>query len=458
MHHRLGTPLTLVLLAGALCGASPASAATYVDRESRAGRCDDARPAAAVSATEPWCSLQRAAAATPDGETVVVRGGTYPRLRIVGAARTSPVTFRAADGERVVVAGLTLQRSSGWRFEGLVLTALSDLTSVSDLAFDRNEVSLQHRGASTSSAFLVTGARHVSWTGNHIHHGHTGILTRWGGLEDITIRGNRFEHLGGDGVFVRFGRRVTIADNQFTAVAAVAAVDRFAHADAVQVVGRSEDVHLVGNVIREGRGFIIQFGPSEAGQAGAGHLRMVVDGNLFTGPDFAVRVFSAPGIHITRNTAWGTSTSMTGGIDLRNPDGVNAPTTDAVLTNNVIRRLNVESQVSFAAFASNVVEKAALAPGHLGGATNDLPPAPFVDAAAGDYRLAPGTPLAGVAGTAAPDGSVSAARTVRTSHKGARSQGRRRASARRRSRSSKVSTSSRTKGQRSRRGGAVRSR
>lgn len=456
-------PRTLLLLAlvalPALLGAAPANATVYVDRESRGGRCDDTRSAAGVGATQPWCSLQRAAAATPAGETVVVRGGTYPRLQILGAARGVPVTFRAAPGERVAVAGLTLQRSSGWRFEGLVLTALTDLTSVSALAFDRNEVSLRYNGASTPSAFLVTGARNVSWTNNWIHDGHTAILTRWGGLEDITIRGNNFERMAGDGVFVRFGRRVTIEDNRFTRVAAVASVNPSAHVDAVQVVGSSEDVRLLRNVVREGRGFIVQFADAERSTPGLQHQRMVIDGNLFTGPDFAARVYSAPGIRITRNTAWGTGLSQNAGIDLRNPDGANAPTTNAVVTNNVMRRLNVEPQFGFAALSDNLVEKATLAPtGRVLDATNLLATAQFVNAAAGDYRLASGTALAGTAGVTSPVASASASRSVRTSHKGARSIGKRRARARTRSRSAAVSTSRRTNGQRFGGAGTTRKR
>lgn len=460
MRQRLTLPLLLVLAAGAFGSAAPASAATYVDRDSRGGRCDDARSAATVSSTAPWCSLQRAVTATPTGQTVVVRGGSYPRLRIADAARSTPVTFRAADGERVVVAGLTLLRSSGWRFEGLVLTALSDLTTVSRLAFDRNEVALRFNGASTPSAFLVTGAREVAWTQNVVHHGHTAILSRWGGFDDITVRGNRFEDMAGDGVFVRFGRRVAIEDNRFTRVRPVSTVNPYAHTDAVQVSGASEDVRMSRNVVREGRGFIVQMGEgAERATPGLKHQRMIIDGNLFTGPDFAARIYSAPGIRMTRNTAWGTGLTQNAGFDLRNPDGANAPTTNAVVTGNVIRRLNVEGQFGFADLSSNLVEKAWLAPtGRTLNATNVLGTATFANAAAGDYRLAPGTPLAGIAGVPSLSVSASAASTVRTSQRGARSKGSRRATARARSRSSRVSTSSGTKGQLRRPGGTTRSR
>jgi hypothetical protein len=388
--------LTALTALTALAAPATAQAALTVDARSVGGRCDDSRAVAAVSAATPWCTLGRAAAAAPTGATVDVRAATYPRLTISGRRHTAPVAFTAAAGERPVVAGLTLTKSANWRFRGFTLIAQTDLTDVADLRFEANEVALKPLGIATQSGFLVTGARRVTWEDNHVHDGLTGILTRYGGLEDITIRGNRFERLGEDGVFVRFGKRVTIEGNAFTNVAVRADVKPTAHSDAVQVVGSSEDVRLSRNTVRGGRGFMIQFGPGEFTQAGAAHVRTVVTGNVLLGPDFAVRAYSAPGIRVAGNTAWGTGTTATSGIDIRRGEGVNAKTTGVVLTDNVIRRLNVDSAVTFASEARNLVEQA-YPTGRSLGSGSLLGTAIFASPSTGDYRLV-SSALAGIAG------------------------------------------------------------
>jgi hypothetical protein len=101
-----------------------------------------------------------------------------------------------------------------------------------------------------------------------------------------------------------------------------------------------------GNTVTGGRGFLIQFAPSDYGMA-AGHVGMVIRGNVFRGRDFGIRVFSAPGIQILNNRVWGTSHGHGSGLDLEAAVGSNLETTGAVLRGNRVRRLDVAPGVTY---------------------------------------------------------------------------------------------------------------
>ena len=59
------------------------------------------------SAAKPWRPLQRAAVAAPAGAVVTIRGGTYREwVKPANAGRVdAPITYQAANGEKVVVTG-----------------------------------------------------------------------------------------------------------------------------------------------------------------------------------------------------------------------------------------------------------------------------------------------------------------------------------------------------------------
>src|SRR5207237_7415250 len=123
----------------------------------------------------------------------------------------------------------------------------------------------------------------------------------------------------------------------------------------------------------------------------AGQRRMVVQNNLFTGRDFGIRVFSAPGMRIVNNTVWGTETGSGSGIDLQQRVGANLPTTGALLRNNVVKRLYVGLGTTYRSDHNLIVT------GPLRG-RHSLSRAPRFLNAPGDWRLAPGSPGIG-AGT-----------------------------------------------------------
>jgi hypothetical protein len=64
-----------------------AHATLTVDQDSIGGQCSDQRSAAGVDASAPWCSIPQATRAAPDGSTVQIRAGAYPRTDIAGAGQ-----------------------------------------------------------------------------------------------------------------------------------------------------------------------------------------------------------------------------------------------------------------------------------------------------------------------------------------------------------------------------------
>jgi Right handed beta helix region len=369
-----------------------------VDSGSGGGRCDDARRPAEVSARAPWCTLERAARAGHG--TVLVRGGPYPRLTF--ADRQRRIAFRAYPGERPTIEGVTVEKSSGFSFTGFRFTREVDLTSVSHLSFADNLSPLWPAGDQTLSGYLVTGVSDASWTRNEVTNGWMGIHFRWNGVKRVRIAGNSFVRLGGQGIHLERGRRVWIERNRFADIRPRLDIDPAAHADAVQTLGPSRHVIFDSNLVTGGRGFMIQFSRGDYGIPD-GQTGMVVENNLFTGIDFGIRVFSAPGIRIVNNTDWGTQTGSGSGIDFETRLGANLPTTGALLRNNIVKRLDVFPGNGYREDHNLIVT------GPRKGRHDLSRPPVFVDPMA-DWRLAPRSPGSG-AGTRA--GAPSRDRTGR---------------------------------------------
>ena len=110
---------TFSILAVALCCAGANAAEYFVATDG----CD----AADCSAAKPWRTIQRAADAAQAGDTVTIRGGTYREwVKPANAGRKdAPITFQAANGEKVIVTGA--DPIKGWtkRHDGLWTARLS---------------------------------------------------------------------------------------------------------------------------------------------------------------------------------------------------------------------------------------------------------------------------------------------------------------------------------------------
>ncbi|MBQ4199323.1 MAG: carbohydrate-binding protein [Kiritimatiellae bacterium] len=98
----------------ALTGALEAHAAEYFVSPSG---CDGADG----SSTKPWRTIQHAADVAVAGDVVTIRGGTYREwVKPANAGRKgAPITYRAADGEKVVVTGADPVKGWTKRHDGL---------------------------------------------------------------------------------------------------------------------------------------------------------------------------------------------------------------------------------------------------------------------------------------------------------------------------------------------------
>lgn len=110
---------TFSILAAALCCAGANAAEYFVATDG----CD----AADGSAAKPWRTIQRAADAAQAGDTVTIRGGTYREwVKPANAGRKdAPITFQAANGEKVIVTGADPVKGWTKRHDGLWTARLS---------------------------------------------------------------------------------------------------------------------------------------------------------------------------------------------------------------------------------------------------------------------------------------------------------------------------------------------
>ena len=349
-----------------------------MDRDSVGGPCDDARTAAqSASITTPWCSLERAVAAAPSAGTVLVRRGSYPALRIASFTRAAAVTIRGYGTEEPVLDGLTVTNSTRLGFEGFRITDVTDLDSVSFLTLRGNDIS--------PNDVRITSGNNLLFDDNDVHDltmqlGSSGrcVPPRCGygfrmssGVHDVTFRANRFRRIPADGIQAGEVKRLTIEDNVFTDVSAF--VDPAEHSDAIQLYSSSQDLVLRRNVFRNTRGPLIG-DPYVLGT----HTNATIESNVFVQQtDWALKVINAPGLRLVNNTAWDASA----GVVI-----ASTGTTGVVAVNNVFQLLSAQASM-FAIEDYNLIASGLRAGPH------DLSGPPrFVDLAAGDYRLAGGSP------------------------------------------------------------------
>ena len=387
---RLGTgAFAVAAIAAVVAMTAPRAGAAaptyYVDAASRGGKCSDARTPAQNTLRTPWCTLARGITAATAGSSVLVRAAAYPRTQVTGAVKGAYVTIAPYGSEVPTINGLDLVKSGFLRFEGLKTVHGVVVRESHDLHFVGGEAALMPRGSGTPNAFTFLESRNLLIADNFIHDGFNAIILNGVGdsVKNAVVRGNRIQRMGADGIVVgKNNADITVEGNALVDVKRRADMVKTAHSDALQVTGPTTNVRIAGNVVTGGRGFIFGTNPTDHKRVCCGHVNTVVENNLITGYEFAMKAWSFVNGRIVNNTFWGTSETAASGLHIYDRNGSNHRTTGLVFANNVVRRLTVGSGVGFAVRDFNVIKI-----GPLGGARDVQGVPDFVDPLSFDYHL-----------------------------------------------------------------------
>lgn len=389
-----GATLALGTLAGpGLASAHAATPATvYVGAQPASGTtCSDARAATQAAApTTPVCSVSRALAIAPAGGEVVLAGGSYPALSAPATARSAPVTVTAAPGQRATVANINVPNGAGnLVFQNLNVTGAGSGPAVfiGDGAHDIKV--LNSVITNSGDAILVrAGASNLLFEGNDISNAGSGNgmafaststlpgsppgQTNMAPISNVVIRNNKFHDIGTDGIMAANFVNLVVEGNDMSGVQ-----ENGDHSDVLQVVFGGRDFVFRNNYVHDngGQGLFLKDGQVTNAR---------VENNVFARNSLAIAVsfFDTINLTLVNNTVW----NNTGGnVFLR------TGTRSVVARNNLFQSFDADSPAD--ARAQTVQDYNVIGGGNIGArGAHDLKGTPtFVNPAAGDYRLAPGS-------------------------------------------------------------------
>lgn len=330
----------LALLAA--CGAASAwsaegdeaAGAAYVDPESLGGECSDDRDFEAVSRAAPWCSLDRALEAAPDGGLVLLRRGTYPTAEVRRRSRSELVTFRPLKGEEVTVEGLSIEESSHLRFEGLAIRGRTRITFGSRIELVGNDIAREGITIRPSDGVLIERNRihDLTYDGSTAGAGYAvSLIGGWNDpdrpqeVTNVTIRGNAFSRIPADGIQAGRIENLVIEGNEFEQVTPFLRSSE--HSDAIQLHGQATGVTIRRNFFHDQPRALIAKRSIFRG--------LVIENNVMVRlSGIALNIYDAPGVRIVNNTIWDT------GAALRFNDlpEVASEMSGAVVANNILDR------------------------------------------------------------------------------------------------------------------------
>ena len=401
------TELDADVASAASVPAPDANGPFYVDGSSVGGACSDARTAAdAASSATPWCTLDRAVEASPlQGGTVLVRGGTYPRLTITSFSRAGQLIIRAFRGEQPRLQGLKVTNSSRLAIEGFRIDEVTELLgTVRDLTLRNNDISPRD--------VFVENGEDLLFEDNHIHDLEMAtdpdtkncIPPRCGyGIrivkgKRVTFRRNLFRVIPADGIQAGEAVDYEIVDNTFDDIRVDPTQDPDEHSDAIQFYRNSQNLLISGNTFRGTRGPLIQESCEKGDPPGTfAHHGLRIENNVFVRQrDFALKICNAPGLRLLNNTAWDPGQAVSRVI-ITTPYMETDQTTAVVAANNIIEEFRATD-------VFDVEDYNLIGDGPRAGSHDLAGPPYFADPAADDYRLVGGSPGidAGTSGHGAP--------------------------------------------------------
>lgn len=143
--------------------------------------------------TSPWRTIQKAVNTLSSGQTVVVRGGTYPEFVV---AERGGVALIGAPGEWPKITGRLKIRAQPFRVSGFVFEGGSDVgvwvDGASDVEVSLNEI------RSTKKSCIFGGGNRVRIVSNWLHNCGTSVINQnpqdhgiyWSGGSDSLIANN----------------------------------------------------------------------------------------------------------------------------------------------------------------------------------------------------------------------------------------------------------------------------
>jgi hypothetical protein len=334
----------------ALAGAGVASASAldqrnvlHVDPGTRT--CSDTRAVSAVSVAAPWCTIDRALEGAPGGSVVTIAGGTYDSAAIDRVDRDRRVTFKPVRGANVTLKGLTVERSSGVRFQGFRFTGRVWVLTASNVQIVGNAFSPQGIVARSADSVVIARNRfrNLTYDGSPVGAGYA--ISLLGGARgpgasplnsDITIRGNRFTHIPADAIQAGTVTNLLIERNEFDHVEPFLRATE--HSDAIQLLGTSKKVRIKGNYFHDMPRALIAKRAAFHG--------LVIENNLMVRlSGLAVNIYDAPAVRVVNNTIWKSGLL---GLRFRDLPQVPEKMERAVVANNIIDSVGfARSQMAF---------------------------------------------------------------------------------------------------------------
>ena len=352
-----------------------AYAALHVDQSSKIGACDDARSAdVATTASTPWCSLERAIAASPASAVIEVHGGNYPELVLANDRRRGAMlTIRAAPGDQPVLSGLRATGSDWLHLEGFRI--IGEVAIGADCAHWRiigNEIdSPEERSVGVG---IGAGSTDILVAGNRIHVPHgTGVNFSSDysrpEISDVVLRQNLFDGIGIDAMQIKNYRRVLIEDNEVTGVYRYVSSG---HSDVIQSVYGGSSLTIKDNYFHDNdAGIIIKDGRVD-------DLRIENNVIVRMGFQHALNIWNADA-RITGNTL----DSAGNGVTFQASQPGIAGTSSITLVNNILPNVKVGDPSLQLHQDYNLIGYAA----HVRGA-HDVAGKPTYAEPSADFRLA----------------------------------------------------------------------
>jgi hypothetical protein len=342
------------------------------------------------SEERPVRTIDRALGLAGPNTTILVGEGSYPQVRDQ-TARDAPVTVVGRGPTPPEVAGLEVYGGQRISFSGLRFTGEVRVTDhvvhkqgqrAIDVTFRDNEMV----APSTSNCAAVrSGAQDIAFIDNTMHDCRIGVYGAGSSAmsNGIRIEGNTIRDVIADGIQFGDWSDVVIAGN---VIEGVRDPEGKIHNDSIQFLGDSNNVVIRNNYLYDSADQVLFI------QDAIGPIDDVrVEGNVIAGSGgYAVQSQGATNLVFTQNTVWD---ARFGGLLLRqghfSQDG--GVPTDSIVTNNILQSYGTTGGAKAATLDNNAVRCTEVEESRPGLACTTDPR--FVDVEAGDFHLAPDSPL-----------------------------------------------------------------